>query len=90
MSNLLPEGVRVLGVGVPDTARAEGFGAGGWVYLADVANGVRAGTYGWGGAGGTIAFIDPRRGLRVTVMVNYFPPNKWPTHEDVVRILYSN
>lgn len=90
MSNLLPDGVRVAGIGTPDTVQAEGFGAGGWVYLADAPQGVRAGTYGWSGAGGTIAFIDPRQGLRVTVMVNYFPPNKWPLHNDVVRTLYTN
>jgi CubicO group peptidase (beta-lactamase class C family) len=90
MSNLLPDGVRLTGIATPDTAQAEGFGAGGWVYLADAPQGVRAGTYGWSGAGGTIAFIDPRQGLRVTVMVNYFPPNKWPLHNDVVRTLYSN
>ena len=29
------------------------------------------------GAAGTIAFHDPVKGLRVTVMTNYFPANKW-------------
>jgi CubicO group peptidase (beta-lactamase class C family) len=89
LSNLLPDGVRVAGIATPDTDKAEGFGAGGWVYLADAPQGVRAGTYGWSGAGGTFSFIDPRQGLRVTVMVNYFPPNKWPLHRDVVRLLYA-
>ena len=88
MSNLLPDGVRVDGIGTPETAQAEGFGAGGWVYLADVPAGVRAGTYGWSGAASTLAFIEPDKGLRVTVMVNYFP-NKWPLHKDVVRALYA-
>jgi CubicO group peptidase (beta-lactamase class C family) len=89
MSNLLPPGVRVEGVGTPDTDQAEGFGAGGWVYLADVPNGVKAGTFGWAGVAGTFAFIDPRTGLRVTVMVNYFPGNKWPIHKQVVDALYG-
>ena len=89
MSNLLPAGVRVVGDGAPDTARAEGFGAGGWVYLADVPGGVGAGTYGWFGAAGTVAFIDPKHGLRVTLMANYFPANKWPLHGDLVRAVYS-
>lgn len=89
MSNLLPPGVRVLGDHTPDTAMAEGFGAGGWVYLADVPRGVRAGTYGWFGAAGTIAFIDPGKGLRVTAMVNYFPGNKWPLQNDIMTALYS-
>lgn len=89
LSNLLPEGVRVVGNGTPNTALAEGFGAGGWVYLEDVPQGVRAGTFGWFGAAGTIAFIDPAKGLRVTVMVNYFPGDKWPLHSEVVKTLYS-
>jgi CubicO group peptidase (beta-lactamase class C family) len=90
ISNLLPAGVRVTGNGTPDTAVAEGYGAGGWVYLRDVPKGVRAGTYGWFGAAGTIAFIDHAKKLRVTVMVNYFPANKWPLHGDIVRTLYSS
>jgi CubicO group peptidase (beta-lactamase class C family) len=88
MSNLLPPGVSVVGTGTPDTAVAEGFGAGGWVYTRDVPGGVRAGTYGWFGAAGTVAFIDPAKRLRVTVMVNYFPANKWPLHADVLAALY--
>ncbi|MEG3152343.1 serine hydrolase domain-containing protein [Sphingomonas sp. ZT3P38] len=90
LSNLLPEGVHVVANGTPDTALAEGFGAGGWVYLADVPHGVSAGTYGWFGAAGTIAFLDPAKGLRVTVMTNYFPANKWPLYGDVVKSLYSS
>lgn len=89
MSNLLPPGVRVAGIGTPDTDQAEGFGAGGWVYLADVPGGVKAGTYGWSGVAGTFAFVDPRSGLRVTVMVNHFPGNKWPIHKQVVDVLYG-
>ena len=88
LSNLLPEGVKVSGNNAPDTAKAEGFGAGGWVYLADVPEGVRAGTYGWFGAAGTIAFIDVKARLRVTVMANYFPADKWPVQDEVVRLLY--
>lgn len=89
LSNLLPEGVKISGNSAPDTARAEGFGAGGWVYLADVPGGVRSGTYGWFGAAGTIAFIDRKSRLRVTIMANYFPADKWPVHADVIRVLYS-
>ncbi|MEH6790838.1 serine hydrolase domain-containing protein [Parasphingorhabdus sp.] len=89
LSNLLPNGVKVSGNSAPDTAKADGFGAGGWVYLADVPEGVRAGTYGWFGAAGTVAFIDVKTRLRVTVMANYFPADKWPVQADVVRVLYS-
>jgi CubicO group peptidase (beta-lactamase class C family) len=88
MSNLLPEGVRVVENVTTAKTLATGFGAGGSLYLTDVPNGVHAGTYGWFGAAGTIAFIDPRQHLRVTVMVNYHPPKGWPLYEDVVRALY--
>ena len=35
------------------------------------------------GAAGTIAFVDPARKLRGTVMVNYFPGEKWPLRADL-------
>ena len=79
-SNLLPAGVvfpgAVNGTG-PAAGRAappaglSGFGAGGSVYVADGLGGYPgAGTYGWGGAAGTTAFIDPKRRTRITVMLN--------------------
>jgi CubicO group peptidase (beta-lactamase class C family) len=88
MSNLLPDGVRLAPSGTPDAPGAEGFGAGGWVYLAGVPGGVGAGTYGWFGVAGTTAFIDPVKKLRVTVMVNYVPGSKWPLYADIIRALY--
>ena len=76
-SNLLPQGV-VFGGAVNGTGVAAGpprqpagFGAGGSVYTADGPGGYPgAGTYGWGGAAGTTAFIDPKRHVRVTLMLN--------------------
>lgn len=88
-SNLLPAGVHITNDVAPAPVTAEGFGAGGSVYLSDVPGGVGAGTYGWFGAAGTIAFLDKKSGLRVTVMVNYFPGKKWPLYADVVRAIYS-
>jgi CubicO group peptidase (beta-lactamase class C family) len=82
-SNLLPPGVvfsgSVNGTATTGGAAAQrrgaaqpaGFGAGGSVYTADGPGGYPgAGTYGWGGAAGTLAFVDPRHGTRVTVMLN--------------------
>jgi len=89
MSNLLPAGVRMTGAGTPEAALAEGYGAGGWVYLADTAQGIRAGTYGWFGAAGTIAFVDPVAGIRLTLMTNYFPGDKWPLGRDLIAAVYS-
>lgn len=93
MSNLMPAGVAFEGLGGGtggDMAGAMGFGAGGSVYLRDVPGGPSKGTYGWGGAAGTVAFVDPVRKLRGTVMVNYFPADKWPIRTDMVRALYAN
>ena len=87
MSNLLPSGVTFGGVaggtGGTNASVPMGFGAGGSVYLADKPNGPGKGTYGWGGAAGTFAFVDPARQTRGTVMVNYFPSDKWPTRAEI-------
>ncbi len=93
MSNLLPEGVRYGGA-VANTGGAsgpmQGFGAGGSVYLVDIPGGPSKGTYGWGGAAGTIAWVDPARKLRATVMVNYLPGEKWPLRRDFTKALYTD
>ena len=89
MSNLLPPGVQVIKDVSPATIPARGFGAGGSVYLHDVPHGVSAGTYGWFGAAGTIAFVDPVKRLRMTAMVNYMPMKQWPLYDDLVAALYS-
>lgn len=93
MSNLLPAGV--VFAGAPggsggDTAPKMGFGAGGSVYLEGVPGGPGKGTYGWGGAAGTIAWVDPANKVRATVMVNYFPSDKWPLRADAVKAVYAD
>ncbi len=95
LSNLLPAGVTFGGVGGgtggTQAATPMGFGAGGSVYLADGPGGYPGkGTYGWGGAAGTIAFVDPVRKVRGTVMVNYFPADKYPLREQVGRALVAD
>jgi CubicO group peptidase (beta-lactamase class C family) len=67
-----------------------GFGAGGSVYLEDRPGGASKGTYGWGGAAGTVAWVDPARHARGTVMVNYFPSDKWPLREQTVSALMTD
>lgn len=93
MSNLLPEGV-TYGGAVSNTGGAtgpsQGFGAGGSVYLVDIPGGPSKGTYGWGGAAGTIAWVDPARKVRATVMVNYIPGEKWPLRKDFTKALYAD
>ena len=91
MSNLLPPGVTFGGIG-GGTGGTQGsvpmgFGAGGSVYLADKPGGPGKGTYGWGGAAGTIAWVNPVRHARGTVMVNYFPAERWPTRMEIPAAL---
>ncbi len=92
MSNLLPAGVTFGGIGGTtggtQASVRMGYGAGGSVYLADGPGGYPGkGTYGWGGAAGTVAWVDPTRHSRGTIMVNYFPADKWPVRQETVRAL---
>jgi len=94
MSNLLPPGVEfggaVANTGGQTTGPKMGFGAGGSVILESVPGGPSKGTYGWGGAAGTIAWVDPARHARGTVMVNYFPGEQWPLRADVGKALFAD
>ena len=92
MSNLLPAGVTFGGIGGgtggTTSAAPLGYGAGGSVYLADGPFGIPSkGTYGWGGAAGTIGYVDPVKRIRGTIMVNYFPSDQWPIRTDSVAAL---
>jgi CubicO group peptidase (beta-lactamase class C family) len=94
MSNLLPAGVVFEGIGNGNGGAARmtgmGFGAGGSVVLADSPGRPSKGTYGWGGAAGTVAWVDPTHHIRGTVMVNYFPGEKWPLRQDVSSALVKD
>jgi CubicO group peptidase (beta-lactamase class C family) len=91
MSDLLPAGVKFGGIGGmtggTQGMAPMGFGAGGSVYLADAPGGFSKGTYGWGGAAGTIAFVDPVRKVRGTLMVNYMPADRWPLRTELSKAL---
>ncbi len=93
MSNLLPDGVTFGGVDGATGGQAGpkmGFGAGGSVYLETLPGRPAKGTYGWGGAAGTVGFVDSARQLRGTVMVNYFPADRFPLRDDLVKALASD
>jgi CubicO group peptidase (beta-lactamase class C family) len=93
MSNLLPAGVEFGGVGGATGGTSGpkmGFGAGGSVVLEDKANSMGTGTYGWGGAAGTAAWVNPAKKVRGTIMVNYFPADKWPIRDETVKALISD
>lgn len=92
MSNLLPPGVVYRGAvsSTGGTTNPQGFGAGGSVTLADVPGGPGKGTYGWGGAAGTIAWVDPANRVRATIMVNYLPGERWPLRAEMGRTIYAD
>lgn len=90
MSNLLPAGVDTSQLNRLGNVGKLGFGAGGSVFLEDKPGGPSKGTYGWGGAAGTIAWVDPARHARGTVMVNYFPAEKWPLREEIAAALATD
>ncbi|CAA9490509.1 MAG: Beta-lactamase class C-like and penicillin binding proteins (PBPs) superfamily [uncultured Sphingomonadaceae bacterium] len=87
MSNLLSAGVQGPRGGSFGTG---GFGAGGIVALADQPTGQGAGSYGWGGAAGTIAWVDPKNDARVTAMINIFPPELYPLRRELEAALYAD
>ena len=93
-SNLLPDGVTFGGVGGTtggtQAAAPMGFGAGGSVTLTDDPNGAGKGTYAWGGAAGTIAWVDRERHARGTIMVNYMPADKWPLRPETITALLQD
>ena len=76
-SNLLPQGVVTTGT----LANGGGFGAGGRVGL-----GAEAGTFGWGGAAGTIAFVDLHRGWRGGFYTQYMPVDAYPIQRQFPEI----
>jgi CubicO group peptidase (beta-lactamase class C family) len=72
-SNLLPDGVSTKGTFIDGA----GHGAGGRSGL-----GRDAGTFGWGGAAGTVGFVNTRLGLRAGIYTQYMPSEALPIHAE--------
>ncbi len=71
VSNLLPPGTDTKGTFVD----GQHFGAGG-----AVGTGELEGSFGWSGAAGTRGFVNFKRKIRATGMVQYMPPDSMPFH----------
>jgi CubicO group peptidase (beta-lactamase class C family) len=84
MSNLLNPGVSTEGTGVA----GQGFGAGGRVTINPDGFGAGMGTYGWGGAAGTIAWVDPTKGVRASGFVQFMPSDSMPFGKDFGKSVY--
>ncbi len=76
MSNLLPAGVSTDGT----FANGADFGAGG-----RVGRGAQAGSFGWGGAAGTVGFVDTRHKMRATGMIQYMPADAQGFQQDFAK-----
>ncbi|MEO9601556.1 serine hydrolase domain-containing protein [Parasphingorhabdus sp.] len=84
MSNLLPETANTKGTWIAN----HGFGAGGRSGLGTAAS--PTGTFGWGGAAGTSAFVDTVRGFRAGGYTQYFPSNRYPFQSDFPKYVYAD
>ena len=80
-SNLLPEGVSTKGTMIEGSL----FGAGG-----RVGTGLLAGSYGWGGAAGTLASIMKTQKVRATLMTQYMPAEAYPMVKDFGTALMAD
>ncbi|CAH0497459.1 serine hydrolase [Novosphingobium sp. CECT 9465] len=80
-SNLLPETADVS----QSLIKGNGFGAGGSVGLGD-----DAGTYGWGGAAGTVAFVNYRAGIRAGLYTQYMPSEAYPVHREFAQAVLAD
>jgi CubicO group peptidase (beta-lactamase class C family) len=72
-SNLLPDGIDTKGTFI----EGSGNGAGG-----RSGTGRDAGTFGWGGAAGTVGFVNTRLGLRAGIYTQYMPSEALPIHAE--------
>ncbi len=80
-SNLLPEGVTTKGTMIDGSL----FGAGG-----RVGTGFMSGSYGWGGAAGTLASILKTQKVRATLMTQYMPAEAYPLVKDFAGALLGD
>lgn len=81
VSNLLPAGVFYEG--------NQGYGAGGRVVIAP-GPGLIPGSYGWGGAAGTLASALPAQRLSVVLMTQYMPQQAYPLPEELGKALAAD
>ena len=87
MSNLLPPGAETKG----SFADGQGFGAGGRVTInAGDRLGAGIGTFGWGGAAATVAWVDPTRGVRAAGYAQYMPDQSMPFTADFSKAVYAS
>jgi CubicO group peptidase (beta-lactamase class C family) len=87
MSNLLPSTVDAEG---GKLLAGQGFGAGGRVTIKPDGIGAGMGTFGWGGAAATIAWVDPSKGIRASGFAQFMPDNAMPFTTDFSTSVYAS
>ena len=65
---------------LPDIRRAGG----------RVGLGAQEGTYGWGGAAGTVALVNVKLGLRASLYTQYMPSEAYPVHGDFPKAVLAD
>jgi CubicO group peptidase (beta-lactamase class C family) len=81
VSNLLPDGVETKGTFIDGA----GNGAGGRSGM-----GRDAGTFDWGGAAGTVGFVNVRMGLRAGIYTQYMPSEALPIHAEFPQTVLAD
>jgi CubicO group peptidase (beta-lactamase class C family) len=79
----------------PDTknegfVKGSGFGAGGRVAITDTPGGSGIGTFGWGGAASTIAWVDRTRNIRASGWTQLMTGGKQGFVEDFTKSVYAS
>jgi CubicO group peptidase (beta-lactamase class C family) len=79
----------------PDTknegyAKGQGFGAGGRVTIAEKPGSEGVGTFGWGGAASTIAWVDRKRGVRASGWTQLMTRSRQKFTEDFGAAVYAS
>ncbi|KWV93384.1 serine hydrolase [Erythrobacter sp. YT30] len=77
VSNLIPETVSTAGTWIEN----EGHGAGGRSV---------DGTFGWGGAAGTLGAVDYKLGLRTALWTQYMPPETYPVRDEFIAAMQAD
>ena len=86
MSNMLAPSVDTSGTFVA----GQGFGAGGRVRITPNGLGEGVGTFGWGGAAATVAWVDPSTKFRASGFAQYMPDSAMPFTKEFSRTVYIN
>ncbi|MEE4350610.1 MAG: serine hydrolase domain-containing protein [Pacificimonas sp.] len=90
-SNILPsEAEFQLSFGITEASGpSQGYGAGGFV-ITDASGPLPVGTFGWGGAAGTLAYANPASRSAIVMMTQYMPLGAYPLSQELGAALAAD